>query len=245
MGRVAQRAIVANAAIRRRVLHQRAEDVRAELESVGRPDAHLDSQGLGARPDDPDGLRVAVLGHQEDVSAPAPALPVQHRHGLGGRSRLVEERGVRDLQARQVDHGGLEVEQRFQPTLRDFGLVGRVLRVPAGVFQDVALDHAGGDGAGIPHAEIAPPHFVLRRDFAQACQQLRLGNAFGDPQGALEADVRRHRLGDQGVQAVAADEFQHFADIVRPRPQMPGREVGRMAYRGSHRIPSHSPMWAA
>ena len=65
----------------------------------------------------------------------------RHGHGFGRGGRLVEQRGVGEFQAGQVDDHLLVVEQRFQPALGDLGLVGRVGGVPAGVLQDVAQDH--------------------------------------------------------------------------------------------------------
>ena len=42
--------------------------------------------------------------------------------------------------AGQVADHRLEIQQRFEPALGNLGLIRRVLRVPAGIFQDVALD---------------------------------------------------------------------------------------------------------
>ncbi len=57
-----------------------------------------------------------------------------HGHGFGGGGGFVEQRGVGDFQAGQVDDHLLEIHQRFQAALGDFGLVGRVGGVPARVF---------------------------------------------------------------------------------------------------------------
>ena len=56
---------------------------------------------------------------------------VRHGHGLGGGGGLVEQRGVGELHAGEVDHHLLEVEHGLEPALADLGLVGRVGRVPA------------------------------------------------------------------------------------------------------------------
>ena len=64
-----------------------------------------------------------------------------HGHRLGRGGGLVEQRGVGEVEAGQVHHHLLEVQQRLQPALADLGLVGRVGGVPARVLQHVALDH--------------------------------------------------------------------------------------------------------
>ena len=90
-------------------------------------------------------MRVTFVGYEKTV----PALPhglartvvKQHRHRFRGRGGLVEQRSIRDLHAGQVDHHGLEIQQGFQTTLRDLGLIGRVGGVPARIFEDIALDY--------------------------------------------------------------------------------------------------------
>ena len=93
------------------------------------------------------------------------------RHGFGRGGRLVEQRGVGDVEPGEVADHGLEIEQRLQPALADLGLIGRIGRVPGRVFQDVALDHRGQDRAGIALADQRGEELVLRaraRAYAQA-----------------------------------------------------------------------------
>ena len=69
------------------------------------------------------------------------------RHGFGGgRASSSSEALAIGRPVRSRDQG-LEVEQRFEPALRNFGLVGGVGGVPAGVFQEVAQDDARRVGA--------------------------------------------------------------------------------------------------
>ena len=89
-----------------------------------------------------DRLRVGVVVDEEAVAAHA-RHAVGHRHRLGGRRGLVEQRGVGDLEAGELGDHRLEVEQRLEPALADLGLVGRVRRVPGGVLEHVAQDHRG------------------------------------------------------------------------------------------------------
>jgi len=75
-------------------------------------------------------------------------------HGLGGGGRLVEQRRPRYLQPAQIHDHGLEIQQGLQAALRDLGLVGRVGRVPAWVFKNVALNDRRQDGLGVAHADV-------------------------------------------------------------------------------------------
>ena len=80
--------------------------------------------------------------------------PIMFVPGLGGGGRFVEHRRVGDFHPGQVRGECLEVQQGFHPPLRNLRLVGRVLRVPTGTFQDVALNHRRGDAIRLPHAQI-------------------------------------------------------------------------------------------
>ena len=83
---------------------------------------------------------MAILGDEEGVALLLADVPA-HSHRLGGGGGFVEQRGVRQRKAGQLADHGLKIQQRFEPALGDFGLVGRVLRIPAGIFQDVSLNH--------------------------------------------------------------------------------------------------------
>ena len=93
---------IADRAVRRRILHQRADHPRLERERLGLAHGDADSPGLGPGAHDGDGLRVAVFVHQKDRVG----LDATHRerqaHRLGGGGRFVEQRGVGDRQGREV-----------------------------------------------------------------------------------------------------------------------------------------------
>ena len=71
------------------------------------------------------------------------------RHRFGGGGGFVEQRRVGDLERRQVGDHRLEIEERFESALRDLGLVGRVSGVPAGVLENVSLNHRRRNAIGI------------------------------------------------------------------------------------------------
>ena len=75
------------------------------------------------------------------------------RHGFGGGGRLVQERGIGDVERRQITYHGLKIQQRLESPLADFGLIGRIRGVPGGVLQNIAQDHRWHDRAVVPHAD--------------------------------------------------------------------------------------------
>ena len=126
---------------------------------------------------------------------------------------------------RQIAHDGLEVEQRLEPALRDLGLVGRVLRVPARVLQHVALDDRGRDAVGVAHAEKAPPHLVLVGDLAELLEQVALRERLGEGQPPAQPDGARDGLVDEALERVLADDAKHLGDIVVVRTDVAGHEL--------------------
>jgi GNAT superfamily N-acetyltransferase len=121
---------------------------------------HLDPERLGARFDHVDVLRMTVFVDEEAHGLGlGDALCHGHRFGAGGG--LIQQRGVRDFQTGEIGHHGLEVQQRLQPPLGYFGLIGRVGRIPRGVLEDIALDRGGRDGPVIPLPDERGEHLVL------------------------------------------------------------------------------------
>ena len=100
-------------------------------------------------------------------------------HRLRGRGSLVEQRRIGDLQSCQIGDHRLKIEERFQPALRDLGLVGCVRRVPTGILQHVPLDHRRRDAVGVAHAEVGAEDLVLRGEQTQRFQRLQLASGRG------------------------------------------------------------------
>ena len=154
-------------------------------------------------------------------SAPAAALDaMEQRHGFRGRRRLVEERRVRDGKSREVDDRRLEVDQRLEAALRDLGLVGRVLRVPAGVLQEVPLDHPRGETAVVSHAEKRAEDPILLRALAELREGRALPEGRRQVERLAEPNARGDRLLHEGVQGVPSQEGQHFAHVLLGRPDV-------------------------
>ena len=140
-----------------------------------------------------------------------------HRHGLGGGGGFVEQRGVGDVEAGEVGDHRLEIQQRFEPALGNFGLVRRVLRVPAGIFQDVALDDGRRDAIVIAHADERAADLVLRRDFLQRGKRLVFAARGGQLQRFGQPDRLGHGGIHHGLQARIAEQLEHGGGFLRAR----------------------------
>ncbi|MNO54273.1 hypothetical protein D3C76_447390 [compost metagenome] len=201
---VDQWAQVAHLAMGVRVLQQSAE-YRVLGQVIHSVDDQLEAEPLGAGFQYREGLRVAVLVGEEGVAlVTCHALGQGHR--LGGGGGFVEQRGVGQGQAGQVDDHLLKVEQGFQPALGDFWLIRRIGGVPAWVFQHVAQDDSWRDGAVVAHADEAGPDLILLGVTGELGQGGLFVQRRWQVEGAIEADVWRYGLLDQ---LVAAGDTQH------------------------------------
>ena len=146
-----------------------------------------------------------MTGFGDEENVPAILEPVRHRHRFGGGGGFVEHGGVGDVEAGEFADHRLEIQQRFEAALGNLGLIRRVLRVPAGIFQDVALNDRRRDAVVIAHADERAENLVLRRDFLQFGERIKFAAGSGQVQCFAEPDL----FGDGGV-----DEF---VQILWPR----------------------------
>ena len=77
---------------------------------------------------------------------------------------------VGDLHPRQIAHHRLEIQERFEAALRDFGLIGRVGRVPPGVLEHVPEDDAGRDAVVVAEADVRLERLVARGERAEIAE---------------------------------------------------------------------------
>jgi hypothetical protein len=186
---------------------------------------HGDSDGSGAGLDHLDGLRMRVAGDDEGAALGLDRAHGQ-RHRLGGSRGLVEHGGVGNRHAGEVAHHGLEVDQRLHAALRNFGLVGRVGRVPGGVLQDVAQDHAGRVRAVVALADEALEQLVLGGDCLELGQRGVLGGRGRQVHGLAARDGARHDAVDEGAARGLADHRQHVRFVGRVDADVAGQELG-------------------
>ena len=169
-------------------------------------------------------LRMQV-GRGDDRVGLAARGAMRHRHRLGHRGAFVEQRGIRHRQARQVTDHGLEIHQRFEPPLRDLGLVGRIGRVPARVLQHVAQDDRRRQ-----RAVVAEPDqrldvgAVAPCQFAQLSDDLCLCHRWRQRREVRTADRARHGARGEVREALRTDHLQHGRDLVRRRADVAAGE---------------------
>ena len=203
VGQVAHFAVVA------RVLQQGAEEFLI-LDAVDRSNDQIEAEVAGAGLHHVDGLREAIGINQEAVGLGL-GHAARHGHGFGGGRGFVEQRGVGDFQAGQVDDHLLEIHQRFQSALGDFGLVGRIGGVPARVFHDIAQDDLGRQGVVVAHADAGLGDDVLAGDGLEVGQGLVFAARRRQRQVGRQADGGGNGLVDQLVEAGSTDVGQHLA----------------------------------
>ncbi len=111
----------------------------------------------------------------------------------------------------EVGDHRLEIQERFEAALGNFSLIRRVLRVPAGIFQNVALNHRRRDAIVIAHADERAADLVLRRDFLQRGERLMFGARGGQLQRTGEPDRFWNGGVNHRVKARVAELLEHFA----------------------------------
>ena len=179
---VAEGPVVMHRPVGGRILDQTTEEPVPEglqIVVVVCSDHDLDIQRRRPALHDLDGLRMTGLGDEEACSLFVSGVTGEHGHGLGGRRALIEERRVRDLQAGEVHHHGLVVQQRLEAPLGDLGLIGRVLCVPTGVLEDVPQDHAWYDRVVVSHPDVGPEDPVFGADLLEPVEKPMLGRGVG------------------------------------------------------------------
>ena len=125
-------------------------------------------QRLSPGEDDLDILRMTIFRDEENISPVAYAC--RQRHRFGTRRRFIEQGSVGNVECGQVGHHRLKIQQRLEPSLRNFRLIRGVLRVPTGILQDTALNYRGSDGVEIPLPKEGAENFVLGGDPPEFCQ---------------------------------------------------------------------------
>ena len=190
---------------------------------------------LGARLDHRHSLRMAVVVDEKSARLGGRDAP-RHCHRFSRCGRFIEQRCIGDFEPGEVGDHGLEVQQRLEAPLTDLRLIRRIGCVPGGIFQHVALNDGRQVRAVVALADQGNHRPVARSDPAHLGQELRFGQRRSKAERLGLADVARHRLVDERIQARRVHDLQHPPHVVRLRPDVPLRETERIErpFRHSH-----------
>ena len=200
-------------------LQQGTED-RLRRCLAGVADDQFEAEVVGARAQHIDGLGKGVGVDEEAVGRALGDAP-RHGHRFRGSGRFVEQGRVGELEAGEVDDHLLEIQQCFEPALSDLRLVGRVRRIPAGIFEHVAQDHGRRHRVVVAHADHAAADFVPAGDGLEGGQRLWFRARIRQRHRFAQADAFRYRFGDQLIDVGHADGLEHGGLFVRVRADMP------------------------
>ena len=187
------------------------------------------------------GLRMQVAGHRNRGRFRLRDA-VRQRHRLSSGSGFVEQRGVGNRHGGQFADHRLEIHQRLQPPLRDFGLIRGIGGVPAGIFQHVAQDHRGRDGAVIALADQRFHPRILLSERAQFGNRRGFVNRRRQIERALAGDGGGHRAGGEIGKRSGLQRGQHRLLLGHRRADMAGdkavsgfecREFGQSVHHAS------------
>ncbi|MNE07080.1 hypothetical protein D3C80_996870 [compost metagenome] len=228
---------IADMAVGARILEDRAEHIDGIEIGERVADDHLPAERGSTGLDQRDGLRVAI-GIDKEGGRLGFGDALAHGHCFGSGRRFIEQRCVGDIKAGQVADHGLVVQKRFETTLADFRLVGRIGRVPGWIFQNIALDDRRRDRAVITLTDQRGQHLVLVGRFAQAVERLAFGQRCTPGQRHLLADGGGNGGVDERVEAFVTNDLQHVSHFRRRRPDVTpvgeiiGLIVGEMEFCG-------------
>ena len=192
------------------------------------PDDDLNSERFGARPNDFDVLRMTGFRDKKGIPRFVPLEPVAHHHGFRASRGFVEHRGVGDVKRSQVRDHRLKIQQRLEPALGNLGLIRRVLRVPAGILEHVALNHRRRDAVVVSHPDIRAAHLVLRGNGPERGERFVFAPGGGKLERPIQPDCRRNRFVDQLVEPRKADPIEHRPGLLRARTDVAAGKLIRM-----------------
>ena len=221
---------IVNAAAGAGVLRQHCEVVGGQgvCPFLGRIGQHnLNPKWRGACLDHFNRLRMAVTRYDEDIRFAFDGSFGQ-RHRFGGRGGFIQHRRVGDGHGGEVADHRLEVDQRLQPTLRDFSLVGRVGGVPGGVFKNIAQDHTGRVRAVVALANKVFEDLIFSRHGFELSQRRSFRNRIRNCHRPCAGNAARHDAVYQLAPRCGANGLEHDGLIGIINSNVPRDEFRRV-----------------
>ena len=133
-------------------------------------DLHLEVKRASTLRCDPQDLRVQARIQQH---RPTLAHCASHQaDSLRSRRSLIQQGSVRNVQAGQVLHHSLEVQQCLKTTLRNLRLIRRIRRVPPSILDHTAPNYRRRQRRRVPLAVERLEHLIFRRQLPQPILRL-------------------------------------------------------------------------
>jgi hypothetical protein len=217
--------VIRNIAIHAGVLQQDTEIFTLRQARNGVSDYHFNIKMSGTVEHHIARLRQRFFIDQETMGFCLAVDAQEHGHRFRCGRCLVQQGSIGYRHRRQITNHLLKVEQGFQSPLRDFCLIGRVGRVPTGIFEDISLDDRRHDGVVVAHANHAVLQPIQRRHFLQPLQRFQLVACAWQVQRFLEMNGGGQGCLDQLLQRVCAHYLQHVLHLLIVRPDVTGHEL--------------------
>lgn len=213
-----ERSIIAHVAVCRRILHNRAELLAGKFIGCVIVAHYLYAERFAAGDEHVERLGKYILVHEKHVATLfngiAAAQREHHQHRLGSCGSLVQKRAVAYLHAGERNHGGLEVQKRFQTALRYFGLIGRIGGIPCWVFEHVTADYRRHGRRVIPHSDERTQDAVLGGKGADMLGEPVLGHTLGGQSYRFaKTDRGGNHLRDEFLDALHTYRIQHEFEL--------------------------------
>ncbi len=138
---------------------------------------------------------------------------MQHGHGFGSRGSFIQQGCIGQFHGSKFNDYRLEIDQRLQPSLGDFCLIGGIGSVPAGVLQDIALYDSGYNGVVVSQANKGAEDFIFLSQFVKALQKIRFRLRLWQFHGFIQLNGLGDSLIDKLIQGGGADVLQHMGRI--------------------------------
>ncbi len=152
-----------------------------------------------------------------------------HVHRFRGGRGFVQHARIRQWKRGEIGDHGLKIKQRLEPSLRNFRLVWRVLRVPAGILKNVPQDHWRRNRVVIAHSDKRLKHFVFRGKGFNRGKRFGFALRVGKFQRFGQPDVGGNGLCDQLLKRCGPNGGEHDLLIRLIRPDVPtGEGVERL-----------------
>src|SRR5947199_1316626 len=120
--------ITADRAIGCRILDQCTENGLVELAPRVIANPNLDAERFCACLHNGNRLWVTIVSDKKCFAISSDCMTKRHRFSCS--RGFIKQRGIGDLEPRQVGDHGLKIEEGFKPALREFSLIGCVSSVP-------------------------------------------------------------------------------------------------------------------